>query len=90
MSQAKATFTMKVNPKPVLYSGGAIADAQVGSSYVYNVAGTASSGIPPYKFAVTAGALPAGLSMDANGNITGTPTAVETASFEVTVTDSGA
>jgi hypothetical protein len=42
----------------------------------------------PYTFAVTAGALPAGLTLSADGNITGTPTQVtDRAAFTITVTD---
>jgi hypothetical protein len=43
----------------------------------------------PYAFAVTAGALPAGLSLDGtDGALSGTPTAVGSVSFTVTATDS--
>ena len=45
-----------------------------------------SGGTAPYRFAVTAGALPAGLSLDATtGGFAGTPKA--TASFTITATD---
>lgn len=49
---------------------------------------TASFGIPPYVFSISAGALPTGLSMDASGNVTGTPTALGTFAFTVKVVDS--
>jgi hypothetical protein len=48
----------------------------------------ARGGTPPYKFAVTSGALPAGLSLAAGGTISGTPTAVGLGSVTITVTDS--
>jgi uncharacterized repeat protein (TIGR01451 family) len=50
---------------------------------------TATGGIQPYTWSVTAGALPPGLSLNpATGAITGTPTAAGPFSFDVTVTDS--
>jgi len=49
----------------------------------------ASGGIAPFSFVITSGALPTGLTMDASGNITGTPTTNGLFFFEVTVTGSG-
>ena len=51
---------------------------------------TASGGTGPYTYAVTAGALPAGISLSSGGVLSGTPTTATTASFTVTATDSGA
>jgi hypothetical protein len=49
---------------------------------------TAGGGIAPYTFAVTSGALPAGLSLGAaSGLLSGTPTLTGTFGFTVTVTD---
>src|SRR5262249_53086043 len=48
---------------------------------------TASGGTAPYTFAVTAGALPAGLMLASDGTITGTPTAAGTFTFTLTATD---
>ena len=49
----------------------------------------ASGGVPGYQWSVTAGALPAGLTLNAStGTISGTPTTLGTASFTVKVTDS--
>ena len=46
-------------------------------------------GTPPYAFSVTAGSLPAGLSLDAaTGYVSGVPTAVGTAAFTIRVADS--
>lgn len=46
-----------------------------------------SGGDPPYTFALSAGALPAGLDLIADGSITGTPTEVGIFTGTVTVTD---
>lgn len=49
---------------------------------------SATGGSTPYTFAVTSGALPPGLSLDAEtGDITGTPRAVSDYAFSITVTD---
>lgn len=48
-----------------------------------------SGGIPPVKFSVSAGALPAGLQLDAaSGTLSGTPTQLGSCAFKVTVSDS--
>jgi len=49
---------------------------------------TGSGGTAPYTFAVTAGTLPAGLTLSAAGLLSGTPTATGTFNFTVTGTDS--
>jgi hypothetical protein len=57
-----------------------------GTSYSANLA--ASGGTSPYKWSVTAGTLPAGLTLAAtSGAISGIPTATGTFSFTVTVSD---
>jgi hypothetical protein len=57
-------------------------DAQQGSPY--SQALSASGGVAPYTFAITAGTLPAGLSLSPAGLLSGTPT--ETGVFNFTVT----
>jgi hypothetical protein len=55
----------------------------------FNTGGT-TFGYPPYVYTITAGALPAGLSMDSKGRISGTPTAATPVSYAqptITVTD---
>lgn len=55
----------------------------------YNQTISASGGVGPYTFAVSAGALPTGLTLNATtGAITGTPTATGTFNFTITATDS--
>jgi subtilase family serine protease len=63
------------------------ANAQVGKAY----SGTcsASGGTSPYTYSISAGGLPAGLSINpTSGGITGTPTAAGTSSFTAEATDS--
>ena len=50
---------------------------------------TAGGGTGPYTFAVTGGALPAGLTLTSGGAFSGAPTATGAFSFTVTVTDTG-
>lgn len=49
---------------------------------------TASGGTAPYTYAVTAGALPGGLTLTSAGVLSGTPTATGPFNFTVTATDS--
>jgi lysophospholipase L1-like esterase len=48
---------------------------------------TAKGGVPPYTFTKVSGTLPAGLTFNANGSITGTATVATTASLSIKVTD---
>jgi hypothetical protein len=61
-------------------------NGQVGTAYSQNLA--ASSGTPPYTWSISAGALPAGLSLSPAGQISGTPTAAGAANFTIHVIDS--
>jgi FG-GAP repeat protein/putative Ig domain-containing protein len=61
---------------------------QVGASY--NRGFTANGGLSPYSFSVSAGALPAGLTLDpATSALSGAPTASGTFNFAIRATDSG-
>ncbi|SRR6266576_240303 len=60
-------------------------DATIGAAY--SVTLTASGGVPPYTWSIISGALPDGLSMDLDGNITGTPTTQGVYTFTVQVVD---
>jgi len=54
----------------------------------YHATLQAVGGVPPYSWSVTAGSLPAGLTLTSSGQITGTPTSVGTSNFTVQVQDS--
>jgi hypothetical protein len=62
-----------------------LADGTVGTAYTGTVAATGGTG--PYTYAVTSGALPAGLSLSSGGAVTGTPTTAATSAFTITATD---
>ncbi|MDX2081897.1 MAG: LamG-like jellyroll fold domain-containing protein [Terrimicrobiaceae bacterium] len=53
----------------------------------YRASVRAIGGTPVYSWSVVAGALPPGLSLNASGEISGTPTAAGTATFTVAVAD---
>ncbi|MCO5731487.1 putative Ig domain-containing protein [Rhizobium sp. SSA_523] len=75
---------------PLLLSpaGGGLEGGLVGKPYkAVNL--SATGGSAPYRYSVTAGALPAGLSLDASaGTISGTPTTLGRNAFTITVSDS--
>ncbi len=48
---------------------------------------TSGGGVGPYLYALSTGALPAGLTLASNGDISGTPTVTGTFPFDVTSTD---
>ena len=73
---------------PLSISTLSLPDGVVNSSY--SRALSASGGTKPYTWSIGSGSLPAGLTLDpASGVISGTPTAVNAATFTVNVTDSG-
>ncbi|HSP16264.1 MAG TPA: carboxypeptidase regulatory-like domain-containing protein [Thermoanaerobaculia bacterium] len=57
----------------------------VGASY--NQLITATGGVSPVTFAVTAGSLPAGIGLASNGTLSGSATASGTSAFTITATD---
>src|ERR1700744_259511 len=59
---------------------------EVGFPYSLNL--NAIGGVAPFSWAVTAGTLPAGLTLASSGTFSGTPTSTFASSFSVTVTDS--
>ncbi|MBL8211826.1 MAG: putative Ig domain-containing protein [Bryobacterales bacterium] len=61
--------------------------ASVGNAYSQTLTASGGSGTG-YSWSIVAGSLPAGLTLNASGAITGTPTAAGTANFTVQVRDS--
>ncbi len=80
------TVTLQVIPPPtILVNPFTVPGATVGAGYSQTLSG--SGGTAPYTFAITAGSLPAGLSLNSTGALAGTPTAGGTFNFTVTATD---
>lgn len=76
-----ASVAASVVPTAKVLQGGI-----VGAAYSETI--SAQGGTAPYTFAVSAGSLPGGLSLNgATGVISGTPTTVETSDFTVQATD---
>ena len=71
---------------PVTVNPATLPNGAVAAAYSQTI--TASGGVSPYAFTVTAGALPAGLTLSPGGVLSGTPTAGGTFNFTVTATDS--
>ena len=73
----------------VTVSPATLVSGQVSAAYTQQF--TASGGTAPYSYAVSAGAIPPGLTLSATtGALSGTPTTANTYSFTVTATDSSA
>ena len=83
---AAATVTIDVAAPTVVLDATNPASGNGGSAYTHAL--VASGGASPYTFQVIAGALPDGLSLDAGGRITGTPTVAGSFPLTVRVTDS--
>ncbi|MCI0613574.1 putative Ig domain-containing protein [bacterium] len=78
-------YALTICPLLVL-SPSTLPQGDVGVSYLQTI--SVSGGMAPYTFSVTAGALPAGLTLNpTTGVISGTPTMVETANFTITAVD---
>ncbi|WP_455918572.1 putative Ig domain-containing protein [Ensifer canadensis] len=86
-TSATATVTVTVSPPTLAFTPapGALAGATVAQSYDQTI--TAANGTAPYSYAITAGALPAGLTLAGDGRLSGTPTVDGPATFTVTATD---
>jgi WD40 repeat protein len=84
-----ATLTVQSAPAPALAitTSSPLANGTVGTAYSATLA--ASGGTTPYTWSITAGSLPAGLTLQAStGVINGTPTTAGTYNFTVQVSDS--
>ena len=78
------TFSLLINPLPLVVTGDVAATATVGANFSLTFGAT--GGVQPYKFSVS-GSLPPGTSVSGN-TISGVITGAGTAAFTVTVTDS--
>ena len=80
-----APFTVVVVCPAITVNPASLPGGTDGTAYSQNL--TATGGTGPHTFAVTLGALPAGLSLSTAGALTGTPTATGEFTFTVTATD---
>jgi len=78
-------FSLTINAVLTVATASPLPGGTIGMAYSTTLA--AGGGTAPLSWSITAGALPAGLSLAATGVISGTPTGTGTASFTVTVTD---
>src|ERR1039457_5653690 len=80
---AIAAFTITINPTPPLQvTTSSLLVGTQGIFYTTTLAGT--GGVPPYSWSLTAGPLPAGLTLSGTGVISGTPNG-PSGSFPITV-----
>ena len=80
---ATAAFTITINPTPaLLVTTSSLTTGTQGMYYTDALAAT--GGVPPYSWSLTAGPLPAGLTLSGTGIIAGTPTGTA-GSFPITV-----
>ncbi|HVG63082.1 MAG TPA: putative Ig domain-containing protein [Hyalangium sp.] len=83
-SQGSRTLSLAVY-RPPSVGPATLSDAYV--SEFTDLFFTGVDGRPPYTFSLASGVLPAGLSLAASGQLTGTPTAPGNASFTIAVSD---
>ncbi|GAB3753153.1 hypothetical protein GCM10028817_18540 [Spirosoma pomorum] len=79
-------YSLAIAAPTITVSPASLPNGTAGTAYSLNI--TASGGTSPYTYAVTAGALPAGMTLAANGVLSGTPTVSGTFTFTVRAQDS--
>ncbi|MBO3760214.1 putative Ig domain-containing protein [Ciceribacter sp. L1K22] len=79
------TVNVTVTPPTLAVSPSSLPAATGGVAYDATV--TAADGTAPYRFAITSGVLPTGLTLDTDGTISGTPAGNEMVSFTIRATD---
>ncbi len=87
VANVSMTLSVVVSPGAPTIGTLSVSDGTLGVYYAAAIAG--SGGIAPTTYAVSAGSLPTGLSLDPNsGLILGTPTSVGNSTFTISLTDS--
>jgi hypothetical protein len=84
---SSSTGSGSTTPPPSITTTSLTSGAQ---NVSYSATMAASGGVPPYSWSITAGSLPAGLTLSGSGVISGTPTGSGTSTFTVQVADSTA
>lgn len=80
-----SSFSLVITRPTLTLSPTSLPSARVGEAFSQSI--SASGGTAPYSFAITSGALPAGLTLSSSGTLSGTPTAGGPFNFTVTATD---
>lgn len=83
---AQASISITVLPAPLSVVSGTLPEGQAEVPYQASI--QALGGLPPYSFSVASGALPAGLTLQPNGILRGTPALAGEYAFTVRVQDS--
>ena len=78
-------YTVNMAAPTIVISPATLTAAKIGN--VYNQTLSGSGGIASYTFAISGGALPAGITLSNSGVLSGTPTAGGNFIFDVTATD---
>ncbi|WP_083199362.1 autotransporter domain-containing protein [Rhizobium sp. AC44/96] len=84
-TSVEATVTIHVISNGLTFPSQTLPEGTVFSSY--HAVLFAASGGAPYRFTVTSGSLPAGLSLATDGTISGTPTTAESQTLTIAATD---
>ncbi|MBG3852704.1 putative Ig domain-containing protein, partial [Xanthomonas hortorum pv. carotae] len=84
-AQASRSYTLTIAAPVIVVAPTALPAATRGTAYSQVL--TASGGTAPYTYAVSAGSVPAGLTLASNGTLSGNPTAEGSFNFTVTATD---
>jgi hypothetical protein len=77
--------SLTVTCPPLALTPSGLPAGAIGAAYGQTI--TTSGGLAPFHYAVTAGTLPAGLTLSTSGVLSGTPTAAGTFVFTISVTD---
>jgi hypothetical protein len=84
---SSGSFSIQILPPALSILTSSLPDGAVGAPY--SAALSASGGEPPYRWALSSGSLPPGLSLSTAGVISGTPTTAGAYQFGASATDSG-
>ena len=80
------SYTITIAGPPLVIGTTSLPAGTVGVPYSQPL--SATGGTPPYTWQLTGGSLPPGLTLASSGNVSGTPTAASSFTFQVKVSDS--
>ncbi|WP_430542654.1 putative Ig domain-containing protein [Xanthomonas sacchari] len=85
--QASRSYTLAIVAPTLTVAPSTLPSGTAGTAYSQTL--STSGGTAPYTYALSSGALPAGLSLSSTGVLSGTPTVAGSFTFVVGVTDAG-